>query len=158
MSMLSSAVKGFISGGVTGALKGAIPRSLAGGGGTPTLPAGTTGPFGGGMNPGISIGGPYGFNIGFGQFGAGAQPKPTGGSTCPRGYHLNKHALASSKRHGAVAARSICVRNRSMNAMNPRAITRSLKRIKRATKIVRRLHAFQPVRHAAAGGKFRRRK
>ena len=159
MSMLSSAVKGFLSGGVTGALTGAIPKSLTrsggGGGPPPSIPS----PFGGGMNPGVSIGGPYGINIGFGQFGSGAQPSPQGGIGCPRGYHLNKHALAASRRHGALPARSICVRNRHINPMNPRAISRSLRRIKRASKIVRRLHAFSPVRHSASSrGRFGRKK
>lgn len=158
MSMLSSGIKGFLSGGITGAIKGLVPRSLTGGGGAPAAPAnpfGVTGPFGGGMQPGVSIGGPYGINIGFGQFGKGAQPTPTGGVGCPRGYHLNKHALAASKRHGAMPARSICVRNRSMNPMNHRALSRALRREKRAAKIIRRLRVFRPVHHQQKIGRKR---
>jgi len=41
------------------------------------------------------------------------------GSACPRGFHLDKKT------------RSRCVRNRSMNALNPRALKRSLRRIDR---------------------------
>lgn len=149
MSMFSSALRGFATGGISGALAGAIPKSLSRGGGGGSIPS----PFGGGLNPGVSIGGPYGINIGFGQFGKGAQPTPTGATGCPRGYHLNKHALAASKRHGALAARSICVRNRSMNPMNHRALSRALKREKRAAKIIRRLRVFRPVHHQTKGRK-----
>jgi len=73
-------------------------------------------------------------------------------SSCPRGYHLNKKPLAACKSHGAKAARTMCVRNRSMNPMNYRALTKSLRRIKRAQKVVRKLHKFgTPQRRLPAG-------
>jgi hypothetical protein len=72
---------------------------------------------------------------------------------CPRGYHLNKKPLAACKSHGAVKARSMCVRNRSMNPMNYRALTKSLKRIKRAGKIVRKIHAFNQPRARLSRGR-----
>lgn len=155
MSLLGSVIGG-ITGLATGGIGGAIAGWSAGGaiGGPkpptiapvapsmPSLPA-----VGGGGSwwnqpitiPGVGTAGtiPLGF--------PGTQPS-TGGQ-CPRGYHLNKHALAASKRHGALPARSICVRNRHLNPMNPRALSRALRREKRARKIVRKLHVFAPVRH-----------
>ena len=139
------AITNYATGGV-----GGLVRGLVGGGqpgGTPaSLPAGSI--FGGISG---TIGGPNGIGIqlGGGRAGPGGAraAAPTGGG-CPRGYHLNKHALAASKSHGAVPARSICVRNRSVNPLNPKAMSRSLRRLKRARKLVQRLHERpEPATH-----------
>src|SRR6267378_8123874 len=122
MSMLSTiggslvaGGRGLITGGVSGAVSGIIGAMI-------NRPASPSAPFGGMPVPGGfqgTPGGPFG-NIGPAQGGffgvTGNQPR--GGPACPRGYHLNKHPLAASKRHGAVPAHSICVRNRHMNPMN----------------------------------------
>lgn len=159
-SSITGAVGGLITGGPMGAIQGAI-RGWGGGGGgapAPVVPAGG-GPFSGG-SVGVTIGGPYGITgrIGVGQWGAGggqtSTPAASGGG-CPRGYHLNKHALGASRSHGAVPARTICVRNRSMNPLNPRALRKALAREKRARKLLSKLHVFRPVRHAPAKGRKR---
>lgn len=64
---------------------------------------------------------------------------------CPRGYHLNKHKLSDGTEAG-----SVCVRNRSMNALNGRAAMRAVRRVKRAEKLVRKLHIFKPIHRLAA--------
>lgn len=143
MSMLSSGLglaRRFAGGIITSTLPGGIGGILAGIiGGRPTF-----GGFGGGgVRPPSRD--PY-----VGGIPTPGQVTGTGPGTffggkvtqCPRGYHLNKKPLGPSKRHGAVPARSMCVRNRSINPMNYRALTRSLRRIKRASKIVRKLHKF----------------
>jgi hypothetical protein len=156
---LAGAISGAMRGGIPGALIGGVAGWQGGGGAgtsitkaTPTMPMGAppAGPSGGG---GITIGGPYGIDIFSGQnpfsyFGKGAVAG-TGAGSCPKGYHLNKHPLAASKHHGAMPAHSMCVRNRHMHPLNSRAIVRSLRRIKRASKIVRKLHAFGGVRAVA---------
>lgn len=142
---------GLLTGGVGGAI-GALGGLLGGGGNIQPPPKPSFG-GNGGFNMPFQVNGPGGLPLP--GYNPGGTVTPQGGQ-CPRGYHLNKHALAASKRHGAVAARSICVRNRSMNPMNPRAVTRSLKRIKRANKIVRRLHAFSPIRHSSSKALVRR--
>lgn len=158
MSLLSGvlgAVGGFITGGPAGAILGGISGYQGGGPGAspgtavairpPSLPS-----IGAGGGYNVGIGGPSGINFG-GNFGlqlGGGTVAPTGGA-CPKGFHLNKHPLAASKKHGAVPARSMCVRNRSMNPLNPRALRRALGREKRARKFLSRLHIFKAVRHTA---------
>lgn len=157
MSLLSGligAVEGFAAGGPVGAVVGALGGGLFGGTATPTAPHPTPtgfGPFtvGGGATIGPT-GVNVGYGIGFGSPGTSVT-KMTGGG-CPPGFHLNKHALAPSKRHGAVPARSMCVRNRHLNPLNPRALTHALKREKRARKLIGRLHVYKPVARVAAGG------
>lgn len=132
---LKSVLGGIVKVGVglaTGGVGGAI-SSVIGGAGRPNFGPQISMPF--------PVKGPGG--VALPGFGTPAQ------TACPRGYHLNKKPLAACKKHGAVAARTICVRNRSVNPMNYRALTRSLKRIKRAQKIVRKIHAFAPARRAA---------
>lgn len=144
-SLLGSIVGG-IAGFATGGIGGAITGWQAGGGGStlPALPGG--GSTGGGINMPWQVNGPGGVPLpGFNPQGVTAA-----GGSCPKGYHLNKHPLAATHRHGAVPARSLCVRNRSMQALNSRAITRSLKRIKRARKLVSKLHAFGAARSRGA--------
>jgi hypothetical protein len=79
----------------------------------------------------------------------GIAPPQTGG--CPPGFHLNKHPLAATQKHGAVPARSMCVRNRHLNPLNPKALRHSLRREKRARKLIGKLHVYAPVRHAVSG-------
>jgi hypothetical protein len=128
------------SGLATGGIIGGLTSAFGGGrSGAPSAPG-----FGGFQLPNLPgvprVNGPGGIALpGFG----GSTP-----TTCPKGYHLNKHALAASKRHGAVAARTTCVRNRKINPLNPRALTRALRREKRAGKIIKRLHVFRPIHHA----------
>lgn len=123
---------GLASGGASGVITGLagsmIARLVPGqqGGGSPPSP-------GGGYNMPFPVKGPGGVPLpGFNPGGVQTQ--------CPKGYHLNKHALAASKKHKAVPAHSLCVRNRTINPLNHRALTRSLKRLKRAGKLVRKLH------------------
>ncbi len=126
---------GFGSGGVIGALAGVA--SALHGGSTPTSVPGF-----GGTSPG-------GYNMPFPVNGPGGRPlpgfNPPASGPAPRGFHLNKHALAPTKKHGAVAARTIWVRNRHVNPLNARALKRALGREKRAAKLIRRLHVFRPA-------------
>jgi len=132
-----------------GGILGGLTAVFGGGRSGPPSPVGSSGLFGGGGGPV-----PYGTGVNRGPFipvpGAIGKSGPGPAATsCPKGYHLNKHALAACRRHGAVGARTICVRNRKMNPLNPRALTRSLRREKRAGKIIKRLHVFRPIRHHA---------
>lgn len=154
MSMLSGfgkslvgGVRGFATGGIGGAITGVIGGMI----GTSRQAPSPAAPFGTLPNPlTFGQGGIFG-NTGpaIGGFFGVTGNQPRAGAACPRGYHLNKHPLGASKKHGAVPARSMCVRNRSMNPMNYRALTRSLRRVKRAGKIVAKLHHFNAPRHRA---------
>jgi hypothetical protein len=157
------AVEGFVAGGPAGAIAGGVMGLASGGGGSPgtavaVRPAAPVTPFGGfGIGGGATIG-PGGAQVGYGLT-WGGQPTATAtiaAGQCPKGYHLNKHPLKASRTHGAVAARSICVRNRHMNPLNYRALRRALTREKRAGKIVRRLHIFHTRRPAAAAPRRKR--
>jgi hypothetical protein len=149
------AIGGFLSGGAPGALRGGMAGYQAGSGAgtsmvhaTPTPPM--TAPGGGWGGTGVSIGGPLGIDIGSWHFGQGGVATPSGAAGCPKGYHLNKHPLAASKRHGAMPARSMCVRNRHMHPLNSRALVRSLRRLKRARKLVSKLHSFGGARASSS--------
>lgn len=72
----------------------------------------------------------------------GGRIAPGDGGACPRGYHLNKHKLADG-----TPARSVCVRNRSMNPMNGRAVARAARRIHRGEKLLRRIFQVQGKTH-----------
>src|SRR6267378_6068790 len=127
MSMLST-FGGSLVGGIRGLVTGGLPGAIGGivGGMIGPRPASPAAPFGGMPAPGGfqgAPGGPFG-NVGpaIGGFLGVTGNQPHAGPACPRGYHLNKHPLAASKRHGAVPAHSICVRNRHMNPMNYRAL------------------------------------
>ena len=144
-------IKGFATGGFVGAGVGAI-TGFAGGGGPGTAVA-TLPNTGYGSQPGI--------NFPFQVKGPGGVPLPGynpqgitagAGGSCPRGYHLNRKPLAASKTHGAVPAFSTCVRNRHINPLNARAITRSLRRVKRARKLVSKLQSFGATRRLTSGG------
>jgi hypothetical protein len=140
-SSITGAITGFARGGIPGAIGGIVGAIIGHQPPSPAQPfSNMPVPQGGGFGaPGTSIPTLPGFpTIGF---------APKGPAACPRGYHLNKHPLAASKRHKAMPARSMCVRNRHMNPMNYRALTRSLRRVKRAGKIVARLHHFNAPHH-----------
>lgn len=151
-SILGGIAGGFLTGGPGGALLGGV-GALVGGGGRPAPPSPSGGgPFGPyGVTGGITIGGPNGIGIGGRIAPTGYAPAggaPAGGGA-PKGYHLNKHPLPACKSHGAVPARSIYVRNRRMNPLNPRALRRALSREKSARKLLSKLHIFHHVRRAA---------
>lgn len=66
---------------------------------------------------------------------------------CPSGYHLNKHPLSDG-----TPARSVCVRNRSINYANGRAASRAGRRLHGTIKMLKR--SFSLVHGAAPKGKF----
>jgi len=150
LGSLAGAAIGFVTGGPGGAITGfqtggrlttpspAAPRppALVGGGSPfPTIPA-IFDPIG--MMPKLAQG--------LGMTTAAA------GGACAKGYHLNRKPLAASKRHGAVPAGAMCVRNRHINPLNAKAITRSLRRVKRARKLVAKLQSFGGARRITSGG------
>ena len=142
---------GLATGGVGGAIAGfkGGQSLLGGGGGSPNLPIPTL-PSPGGFNMPFQIAGPGGIPLpGYNPQGVAVMPS---GGGCPKGYHLNRKPLGATKRHGAVAAGSMCVRNRHINPLNARAITRSLRRVKRARKLVSKLQSFGGARRITSGG------
>lgn len=147
---IAGGIVGFATGGPGGAIAGYQGGTKLFGGGTvttlPSLPGGPS-PFAGG-NTGPSWLGPGSTIAKF----LDPQGNISAGGGCPKGYHLNKKPLAAGKHHGAVAAGAMCVRNRHINPLNARAITRSLRRVKRARKLVAKLHSFNPVRSSRSGG------
>jgi len=146
------AVTGFAKGGFIGAGVGAVTGFAGGGGGggpgTSVVPYQPPG-GGGGIFGNQTM--PFGLPT-VGQVTGTGWGSPAPGGTCPKGYHLNRKPLAASKRHGVVAAGTMCVRNRHINPLNARAITRSLRRVKRARKLVAKLHSFAPARRLGSGG------
>jgi hypothetical protein len=64
------------------------------------------------------------------------QPGPNG--ACPVGWHLNKSWL-SDGRGGRIPPRSVCVRNRSTNPLNSKALRRAVSRLTRGEKLVKRM-------------------
>lgn len=147
-SLLRNPIANALSGGVTGRIADAASAIFSPG--QATVSGNIGGPFG--ISGGVTF--PFG---GGGAVVRAAQGTPAAsGGACPRGYHLNKHALGASRRHGALPARAICVRNRSMNPLNHRALTKALKREKRAKKILGRLHIMRSAARAAAGGRGHR--
>lgn len=142
-SAIVGGVKGFITGGPIGAIGGAVtavtgkpaaaqtatrmvpapPMPIA----PPPMQVPSTYP-GAVPAPGISgiaqrlvPGGATGYTAG-----------PAGG--CPPGYHRNKalvkyeRALAMGKAVQAPNVKSVCVRHRSMNSLNPKALRRGIRR------------------------------
>jgi len=59
-----------------------------------------------------------------------------------RGYHLNKKPLGATKKHGAVPAHTIWVRNRHMNVANVRALRKAAQRAKGFIHISRKLVGY----------------
>jgi hypothetical protein len=160
LGTLGGIASGFLTGGPAGAVAGGILGAF---GGKPSNPVGPPVPSGGPFGPygvagGVTIGGQNGITIG-GRIaptgyapGGGGAAGAAGGA--PRGYHLNKHPLPACKSHGAVPARTIYVRNRRMNPLNPRALRKALHREKAARKLMSKLHVF----HRAAPARRRSRK
>ena len=154
MSMFSTALShlGISTGvqrGIMGAAAGALPGGsiFAGlfGGGTPRPPSSAGGFALGGGSVGfgdVHVNLPA---ISFGGGGAGLAPGANG--ACPKGWHLNKHPLAACKSHGAVGRGQVCVRNRHMNPMNGRAVSRAARRIHRGEKLLRRIFTVEGKRH-----------
>lgn len=80
---------------------------------------------------------PLGFQMNPGAIFPGGKPfitrgKPAAGMgqqiCCPPGFHPNKQTSMARATMGAEAG-TICVRNRSMNVANPRALRRGLRRV-----------------------------
>jgi len=65
---------------------------------------------------------------------------------CPSGFHLNKQTSMARATFGAPPG-SICVRNRSMNIANPRALRRGLRRVSGFSKLAAR--ARKDIKKAA---------
>jgi len=80
----------------------------------PPLPGGQLPPLPGTSGPGFTLGGPIPTN------GAGCAT-----DACCKGFHLNKSPTCSGQPAG-----SKCVRNRRMNALNPQALRRAIRRAK----------------------------
>lgn len=88
---------------------------------------------------------PPGGRMAFGPQGVGGPAGPGGGASAGpgvRGYHLNKHALGATKKHGAVPAKSIMVRNRHMNVANVRALRRAAQRARGFIHVSRKLVGY----------------
>jgi len=66
-----------------------------------------------------------------------SQGMMAGGGCCPSGFHFNKQTSTARATFGAPAG-SICVRNRSMNVANPRALRRGLRRVSGFAKLAAR--------------------
>lgn len=79
-------------------------------------------------------------------FPRGMPSTPGAGACCPTGFHFNKQMSTGRKTMGAPAG-SFCVRNRSINVANPRALRRSLRRVAGFGKLAMR--AKKDVRRAA---------
>lgn len=99
---------------------------------------------GGGFNfPQLDIG-----KVGKGVFGSSRGRVKAGEmGACPPGYHLNKHPLTDG-----TAARSVCVRNRSVNYANGRAARRAGRRLRGTVKMLSK--SFSMVTGRAPKGKF----
>jgi len=106
--------------------------------------AGLVGAGLGGMVPSIPL--PLGFQMHPGKmlpFGApGITRAPAAMAAgaevcCPSGFHPNKQASTARATMGA-AAGTICVRNRTMNVANPRALRRGLRRVAGFGKLAQR--------------------
>ena len=73
-------------------------------------------------------------------------PGQAAAGCCPAGFHLNKSVSRARASFGA-APGTICVKNRSMNVANPRALRRGLRRVSGFGKLAQRSKAS--VRRAA---------
>jgi len=140
---LGGAVKGFVTGGPLGAIRGAV-TSIQGGraatvGGTKgivaPIPQGSALP-GTGVQvqlPSIGKGGVDMGGIAIGTFGSpsGTMGVATmagpNGKGCLAGHHINRST--SYPQGGKVEAGTACVKNRHMNPLNPRAASRAMRRL-----------------------------
>lgn len=78
------------------------------------------------------------------------------GGGCPSGFHPNKSGYMT--RDGYVEKGTRCVRNRKRNPLNPRALDRSMGRLRSAGKAIRALGFRAPSVKDVATGKARKRK
>ena len=128
---VAGAVGGFLTGGPAGAVAGHSAGGRIAGGIEKVISPSPTVPTKQQLIPGVigrtvpgqiinTVAGWAGYGPGGG---AGSVPMVNG--QCPVGYHPNKQASAKGP------ARSYCVRNRSMNPANGRAIGRAATRIKK---------------------------
>lgn len=154
-------VGGFITGGPAGAVAGATAGRQIG--------DAINGPPGGppvaapkpliGVGTGVTIGG-YGVNIG-GSFtgpSSGGTATPGTAVACGmKGYHLNKHALGATKKHGALPAHSVYVRNRHMNAGNAHAARRAITRLKSAHRLFKKIDKLIGHHRSTRRAPFRKR-
>lgn len=167
-------VVGAAKGLATGGIGGAIAGGLTGSGivKIPKLPTttnpvlmGISGPLGrstGMPGTGVSIGG--GLQIGgggvslggglqIGNPGAPATMVNSNGVVC-RG-HMNKSTYYSAARGGVVPAGSVCVTNRRMNPLNPRAASRAMRRLSGLAKAMRSTERMIQKLARKAGGSRR---
>jgi len=75
-----------------------------------------------------------------------AAPAMAAGGCCPPGFHFNKQPSMAKETFGAPAG-TVCVRNRSMNVANPRALRRGLRRVAGFGKLAQR--SKKDIRRAA---------
>jgi hypothetical protein len=133
-------VKGFITGGPVGAIGGATAalfpgKPAAAQTATRQIPPPASGISvqpGIGTMPAPGISGVAQRLVPGGQ--TGYVPAPAGQNGCPPGYHRNKalvryeRAIAQGKNVQAPNVKSVCVRHRSMNALNAKALRRGIRR------------------------------
>jgi hypothetical protein len=163
---LVGAAKGFVTGGPAGAVVGAAtsllpkPVSVAKMGATHALiqsRSQTPGMFpplqGTPGFSGVSVGGPGGLRIGTSTPGTGTAMVPAGtaaaqaAAACRTGFHYNKSDYATKGPVGTFnlqwhEPRTVCVKNRRRNPLNPRALSRAMSRVKSAQRAVRCLQLF----------------
>lgn len=177
-------VTGFIGGGPAGAVIGATTAALTksptlgglGAGAAPALPVTTLGggfrslvPMGGNSMPGTGPGPSPGTTSLPPSAGSVPVAAVAGAVSCNlKGYHLNKsryfvnnqHWWQSSSVGTKVEKGSRCVKNRSMNVANPRALRKALRRAYGFEKLaMRTIHLLHPRKSGRFGGfkKARRR-
>jgi len=138
LGKIGGTIAGFATGGIGGAIAGhklggrvggaVLPGKVSGGSIVPTKQQIVGGVLGY-TTPGALINtvGNIAGALGYGPGASSGTVAMTNGQ-CPVGYHPNKQKSAKGE------ARSYCVRNRSMNPANGRAIGRAATRIKKGAK------------------------
>lgn len=146
---------GVLTGGIAG---GKVPgTAMALPGGVPVLRQGGGFQVGGGL----SLGGGRGLQIGGGLSAGGSPGAPAmmqnSDGSCTRG-HLNKSRYYSAGRGGVVEPGTVCVTNRRLNPLNPRALSKSMRRLtgfvkatRSAEKMIQRM-ARPVMRYRSSGG------
>lgn len=142
-------IGGFLTGGPVGAVTGAISGFTGRGSGPPAPPGRrpplVNPPFAG--PPGIGIGGPV--RIGIGER---MQTNGAAGGKAPPGYHWNKSDYFL--RDGTFVPKGTrLVKNRSKNAMNPRALSRAISRVNSAKRWQSKLSEIATGKYTASGKK-----
>lgn len=160
---IGGVVAGVATGGPVGGIVGGLTAITAGSGGGGVRPASAL-PVSSFRVPtsGLSLTGGYSGIPTFAALPGGpGGPGPGAGSAmiphlaCGVGYHHAKHKGALG---GLLASK--CVKNRHMNVTNPRALRRSIRRLKGFEKLARTvLHITSPrKKHVFGGPRARRRK